>query len=103
MAFNDRNIKNKNRNRNLFAAAVFSATMGMSIYSFAAETTTEKAETLGNKATDSVKRTYRNAKNEICEIINGKEKCWVKKAKNKMRNAADEIETTTKETKNKVD
>lgn len=69
----------------------------------AEETTTEKAETIGNKMADSVKKTYRNAKNEICEMVDGKAKCAARKAENEIKNAADKAETTAKELKNKVD
>lgn len=38
----------------------------------AEETTMEKVETGANKATDSVKGTYRDAKDKACEMVNGK-------------------------------
>jgi hypothetical protein len=70
---------------------------------FAEETTTEKVEATTNKAMDKVKETYRNSKNEICELINGEMKCAVKKVKNKLRTATDKTKTKTKEIKNKID
>lgn len=89
---------------NLIAASlILVAAMALSLNSFGAETIAEKAETAGNKTADVVKRTYRNAKNEVCEMIDGKAKCAIKKVVNKVKNTADTIETKTNEAKNKAD
>lgn len=87
----------------LLTAFLFVAAAGQSLESFAVETNTEKLEAARNKSTDAVKRTYRNAKDEVCELINGKEKCIVKKAVNKVKSTADTIETTAEEMKDKAD
>ena len=88
---------------NILAATLIAAALGLGIQSFGVETTTEKVQAMGNKTGDAVARTYRNAKDEVCEMIDGKEKCIVKKVVNKVKSTADKVETTTKETINKVD
>lgn len=55
------------------------------------------------KTTDKVKSTYRDAKDKVCEMIDGKMKCVAKKIKNKALNMADKLETDATELKNKVD
>jgi S-methylmethionine-dependent homocysteine/selenocysteine methylase len=92
----------KNSNRIAAGLLIASFTFAAS-FSFAEETTVEKVETSLNKGTDKVKKTYRDAKDKTCEMVNGKMKCVGKKIKNKARNAKDKIETTTEELKNKVD
>ena len=68
----------------------------------AEETVTEKIETQTNKATDSVKKTYRSAKDKTCEMVNGKMECAVKKLKHKGQNAMDKVETKATEIKNEA-
>ncbi len=46
----------------------------------------------GRDLKKGVRKTWRNAKNEVCEMVNGKVECAVKKAKNKAKNAIDEVE-----------
>ena len=75
--------------------------LGLSTY--AEETIVEKIETGSNKTVDSVKKTYRKAKDKTCEMINGKMKCVEKKIKNKIENLKDKAETESKEIKNKID
>ena len=69
----------------------------------AEETVGEKISTAGSKAVDGVKKTWRNAKDEVCEMVNGKANCVVKKVVNKIKSSADKIETTAEEAKNKAD
>jgi hypothetical protein len=88
---------------NLLAPALFTLALSLSTQAFGVETKTEKAEAMGNKTADAVTRTYRNAKNEICEMINGKEKCVVKKVVNELKNTTDKLETNVEEMKNKAD
>jgi len=52
---------------------------------------------------DKVKESYRNAEEEVCETINGKIECTVKKVKNAILNTSDKAKTKAKETKNKLD
>ncbi|MCB0351646.1 MAG: hypothetical protein KDD38_10715 [Bdellovibrionales bacterium] len=88
---------------NLLTLSLFSAALIFSSNAIAEETTAEKAQTATNKTVNAVKKTYRNAKGEICEMIDGKANCAVKKVVNKIKNTADSIETTAKEAKNKAD
>lgn len=69
----------------------------------AEETTMEKVETGANHAADSVKKTYRDAKDKACEMVNGKLECAGKKIKNKAKNLKDKTETKATELKNKID
>lgn len=69
----------------------------------AEETTMEKVETSANHAADSVKETYRDAKDKACEMVNGKLECAGKKIKNKAKNLKDKTETKATELKNKID
>jgi hypothetical protein len=87
----------------ILPALLFAATTGISFYSFGAETNAEKAEAASNKAGDAVVRTYRNAKNELCQMVDGKAKCVVKEVVNDTKNVANKVETKAKEAKNKVD
>ncbi|MFN3454060.1 MAG: hypothetical protein ACK41T_03815 [Pseudobdellovibrio sp.] len=89
--------------KNLLIASLFIATTSLSTFAFAEETTMEKAENAANKTADSVKKTYRGAKDKVCEMINGKMECVAKKIKHGAQNAADSTETKAKELKNKVD
>lgn len=77
--------------------------MGVALGAAANETTGEKIQTGANKAADKTKEVYRNAKGELCELINGKMECAAKRLKYKAQNAADSAETKAKEIKNKVD
>ena len=52
-----------------------------------------------DEAGNSVKKTYRNAKDKTCEMVNGKMQCLGKKIKHKMENASDAISTEAKEIK----
>ena len=70
---------------------------------FAAETVGEKVNTATNKAVDTVKENYRDAKDKTCEMVNGKMECVSKKIKNKARTAADKIKTKAEEAKDKID
>jgi hypothetical protein len=43
-------------------------------------------------AGNSAKKGYRKAKDETCELINGKIECALQKAKHTLQNAGDDIE-----------
>lgn len=90
-------------NYKLLTTALFTAILSAGIYAFGEETKTEKLQTMGNKTVDATKRTYRNAKDELCEMIDGKAHCVVKKVVNKVKNTADKINTKASEAKNKAD
>ncbi len=87
----------------LLAPFILCMSLAPIYFATAEETKIEKAETMGNKAADAVKRTYRNAKGEICEVIEGKVNCLAQEVIDKTKNAADSIETKGKETKKKLD
>ena len=88
----------------LLGTAIITAALSLfAVSAVAEETTMEKVETGTNKAADSVKSTYRDAKDKVCETINGKVECVAKKVKHKAQNAADAVETKAKEIKKKVD
>jgi len=89
--------------RSLVASGFIAASLAVGFTASATETAGEKATAETNKSIDSAKETYRNAKNEVCELVNGKMHCVAKKMKNKMRTAADKTKTKAKEVKNKVD
>lgn len=82
---------------------VLLSVMCMGSFAQAKETTGEKAAATANRAKNTVKETYRNAKNEICELVNGEMKCIAQKVKHSAQNAADAAEAKAKEVKNKVD
>lgn len=82
---------------------LFSSVVSLSTNVFAAETATEKVEAASNKTVDAVKKTWRNAKDELCEMVDGKSKCFVKKVVNKIKSTSETIDTTAKEAKNKAD
>jgi hypothetical protein len=94
---------------NILGTAVVTVALNFAVGGFALssamaeETTMEKVETGANKAADSVKSTYRDAKDKVCETVNGKLECVAKKVKHKTQNAADAVETKAKELKKKVD
>ncbi len=69
----------------------------------AEETNLEKAETVKNKAVDSVKNTARDVKDKTCEMINGKMECVAKQVKHTGQNAMDAAKTKVNEVGNKVD
>jgi hypothetical protein len=77
--------------------------LAFAIKAAAEESTIEKTETVVNKATDSVKEGYRDAKDKTCETVNGKVHCVGKKISNKAKTLGDKTETKAKEVKNKVD
>lgn len=69
----------------------------------AEETTMEKAGTKVDEGVDATKSTYRKAKDEVCNMVNGKMECVAKKVGHKVQDAADSTKTKAKEIKNKVD
>ncbi len=89
--------------QNVLTLSILGVAVLFAVNAMAVETTTEKAQATLNKTTDVVKKTYRNAKGEICEMIDGKANCFVEKVVNKIKNTADSIETSAKESKNKRD
>lgn len=74
-----------------------------SSFAHAEETVGEKAAATATKAKNATKKAYRGAKDEVCEMINGKMECLPQKVKHKAENAADSAEAKAKELKNKVD
>ncbi|MBS1968844.1 MAG: hypothetical protein JSU04_00965 [Bdellovibrionales bacterium] len=77
--------------------------LAFAIKASAEESTLEKTEAVANKATDSVKESYRDVKDKTCEMVNGKIHCVGKKIMNKAKTLGDKTETKAKEVKNKVD
>ena len=60
-------------------------------------------EPIGNKidkkveqGANATKKTARAAKDEVCEMVNGKTKCMKKKMKHHAQNAADKAKTESK-------
>ncbi len=90
------------KKNNFLMALLLTTFLGLGINLMAEETTAEKIETSTNKGVDNVKSTYRNAKNEVCEMINGKMKCIGKKIKNKAKDLKDKASTKATEIKNKT-
>lgn len=88
---------------NLIRASVIATVISLGLVVYAEETKIEKAETVKNKAVDATKKVYRNAKDEVCEMVNGKMECMAKKVVNKVKSLSDKAETKTTETKNKID
>lgn len=86
----------------LFKSCLMTA-LFMSANVSAVETTAEKTETVVNKSVDKVKSAARDVDNKVCEMIDGKMKCVVKKIKNKLKNAEDTTKTKATEIKNKID
>ena len=58
---------------------------------------------MGSKTVDSAKASYRDGKDKVCEMVNGKMDCLVKKIRNKTAAAIDKGKTKATEIKNKVD
>lgn len=77
--------------------------LAFAIKATAEESVVEKGATTMNKAGDSVKETYRDAKDKGCEMINGKLQCLGKKISNKGKTLKDKTETKAEEIKDKVD
>ena len=96
-------MKNKKRIGNAFLGGFFAIVLIFALNLSAEETNLEKAETLKNKTMDSAKKTYRKAKEEVCEMTNGKMVCVKRKFVDKVKNANDEIKTDAIEVKNKAD
>ncbi len=89
------------KKRNLFTSCVIVATFGLGIAAYAEEPTAmEKLETSKNKTVDGAKKGMRAAKDETCEMMNGKMHCAGKKMKHKMQNATDKAGTDATEIKN---
>ena len=87
--------------------SILSAIVIASLFTFAPilhaeETTMEKAETVKNKTVDKTKKVYRAAKDEVCELVNGKMECVAKKLKHKAQNATDTVKTKANEIKNET-
>lgn len=92
---------NKNRKIKLLAMSV--AVFGCQAMALAEESTMDKAQTGVNKATDSVKETYRDAKDKACPLVDGKAQCLGKKIVHKTETLKDKVDTKATEVKNKVD
>ncbi len=91
------------KTQQLLSIGLFSLMLSTGAYAVAEETVAEKANNVANKSADTVREVYRNSKNELCELINGKMECVAKKIRNKARTAADKAKTKAEEVKDKVD
>lgn len=87
------------KNMNLFLASL----MCLGLSSFAEETKVEKIEAGTQRTVDRVKRSYRDVKDNVCEMINGKVVCYGKKMINSQKNVSDKVQSKIKEEKNKID
>ena len=58
---------------------------------YAEETVGEKVKEGWQDTKKNAKQTWRNAKGELCEMVDGKAQCMAKRAKNKAKNAGDEV------------
>lgn len=63
----------------------------------------EKAKNKMHEVGDEAREAARDAKDEVCEMINGKLECVAKKAVNKGKTLWDKTETEAEELKDKVD
>jgi hypothetical protein len=87
----------------LLMAASHAAAVILGGNAYANETKTERAETIKNEALDSTKSAFRDAEDQICEMVNGTMKCVAKKIKHKAKTLSDKVKTKAKEEKNKYD
>lgn len=85
----------------LFLALAFAGTAATQ--SHAEETLGEKAQAKMETAKNQAKKTYRKAKDKVCDIVNGKVECEAKKLKHRAQNAADKLKAEAKRAKNKAD
>lgn len=83
--------------------ALVALVFSMATVAMAEETVSEKAAAAANKTTDAVKETYRDAKDKVCEMINGEMKCLEQKIKHKAKTVTEKAGTKTKEVLNKID
>lgn len=92
--------------KKMMLASIFALGMAFSSaahYAHAEETVGDKVKEGYQDAKKGVKRTWRNAKNEVCEWVNGKVECAAKKLANEAKNAADEVKDKADDVKKKVD
>jgi hypothetical protein len=90
-------------NLNVLLLTIAISGLGMSALStaYAEETTKEKAQETGDKTAKAFKKVGRNIEDQTC--MESDAKCLAKKAKHKVQNGADSIDTKAKELKNKAD
>lgn len=88
--------------KNLFCTLVLASLLTFAPFLNAEETAGEKIETVKNNAVDKTKKAYRTAKDEVCELVNGKMECVAKKMKHKVQNATDAAKTKANEIKNET-
>lgn len=88
--------------KNTLKVALLVTALAFSPVAFAEETTLEKAEVLKNETLDSTKEVYRNAQDEMCQLQDGKMKCFGRKMKHKAESLYDKTKTKAKEMKNKI-
>jgi hypothetical protein len=69
----------------------------------AEETAAEKVHEGLQDAGKGAKKAYRNMKDQVCEMVNGKMECVAKKAANKARNLKDEVKDKADDLKKKAD
>jgi hypothetical protein len=77
--------------------------LGGSGLAFAEETVGEKAQSGFEEGVKDTKQEYRNLQNRLCNPKDGDKHCTLKKIKNKLKNARDEVNQEAKETKRKID
>jgi hypothetical protein len=86
----------------LFSATVILASVSLSSLR-AEETTGEKIEDTGRTIKRKTKKGMNHAKDEVCEMVNGRMECIGKKIKHKTGEAVDSVKDGAKSTKDKVD
>ncbi len=79
------------------------ATLAFSNFAFSEQTDLEKAKVMRNEAMNATKKKFRNAKNELCEYVEGELQCLAEKTANKARNIKDDAKAKTSEIKDKID
>jgi len=72
---------------------LLSACMIVGTTSVAGESVEQKARESMSEANKKAKKAYRSAKDEACEMVNGKLQCAGAKMKHKMENLKDEVES----------
>jgi hypothetical protein len=65
-------------------------------FASATETIAEKVEIAGDRAIDKTKKTYRSAKDSVCEMVDGKMQCQKKRMANRRMNATEKMKTEIK-------
>ena len=89
--------------KKMFLTSIVAVTFSAGISTAWAETVGEKAaeakadiKEAGQDAAKATRKGVRKAKDEVCEMINGKMECIAKKAKHKIQNGVDEVKDAVK-------